>query len=56
MEKLTEHESSEVIRKFGTVEELERGNVLLAEMREALIDTRKTVTKLMKILGTAAEG
>ncbi len=42
-------------RKFGTVEELEKGNVLLAEMRETLIDTQKTLTKLMKILGTVGE-
>ena len=49
-------EEVEKYRKFGTLEELEKGNVLLAEMRETLIDTQKTLTKLTKILGTAAEG
>ena len=44
-------EEVEKYRKFGSVEELEKGNLLLAEMRETLIETQKSVASLMKILG-----
>ncbi len=44
-------EEVEKYRKFGTVEELEKGDKILTELRQTLLHTQMQVDELMKMLG-----